>query len=199
MVDVGDSRTAVHQAKQVLRDEVRGRRAAIEHTERMRKSLVIERAVSAIDEYVSARTVLLYASTRDEVHTLGLIEKALADDKVVALPHMTSGGSLEPRRATDTGELERNRFGILEPGVRAPLIHPVTIDVAILPGVAFDAACNRLGMGKGCYDRLLPALERATTIGLAFEEQVVAAVPHETHDRAVDIVVTETRVMRRDD
>jgi len=63
--------------------------------------------------------------------------------------------------------------------------------------VAFDASCARLGMGKGCYDRLLPEMMKATVIALAFEAQLVEKVPAGEHDRPVDVVVTEGRIIRR--
>lgn len=185
----------VRRAKDTLRATVRARREAIDHAELMRKSLVIERTIAAMDEYRRARTILLYASARDEVHTMSLIEAALADGKKVALPHMTVHHTLEPRLVTDTGELKRNRYEILEPTVRAPLVDPAAIDLAIMPGVAFDEEGRRLGMGKGCYDRLLPALANAKTVGLAFEEQVVKSIPFDGHDRPVGMVVTERRVI----
>jgi len=174
---------------------MRERRAELDHALRMRKSLAIEATVISAREYQQATCVMLYASSHDEVHTFSLIERALADGKTVILPRMAASENLEPHVVQDTTELRRNRFGILEPLETAPRASLGDINVAIVPGVAFDDRCNRLGMGKGCYDRLLPRIEHATRIGLAFEEQLVEAIPCVEHDCAVDVVITERRVI----
>ncbi len=189
------SDSSFRQTKQELRAEVRERRAGLDHALRMRKSLAIEKTVVATTEYEQAACIMLYASSHDEVHTFSLIEKALADGKVVVLPRMAAGENLEPHVVEDTTELRRNRYGILEPLETAPRASLGDVDVAIVPGVAFDERCNRLGMGKGCYDKLLPRIEHATRVGLAFEEQMVESVPCEEHDSRVDVVVTEKRVL----
>lgn len=189
------SEGSLAEAKRALRAHMRERRAGLEHALRMRKSLAIETTVIATKEYQQAACVMLYASSHDEVHTFSLIERALADGKVVVLPRMAAGENLEPHVVADTTELRRNRFEILEPLETAPRASLGDIDVAIVPGVAFDDQCNRLGMGKGCYDKLLPRIEHATRIGLAFEEQLIESVPCEEHDAHVDVVVTEKRVL----
>jgi len=70
------------------------------------------------------------------------------------------------------------------------------VDLLCVPGLAFDTALRRLGRGGGHYDATLPAAWRARKVGLAFEDQIVDAVPAEPHDAPVDLVVTEARVLR---
>jgi 5-formyltetrahydrofolate cyclo-ligase len=88
--------------------------------------------------------------------------------------------------------------GILEPAADAAPASPDEFDVILVPGIAFDQSCCRLGHGGGFYDRLLPQLAPgALTIGIAFDEQVVDSLPREEHDVPVDVLVTPTRVLRR--
>ncbi|HEX8910501.1 MAG TPA: 5-formyltetrahydrofolate cyclo-ligase, partial [Anaeromyxobacteraceae bacterium] len=86
----------------------------------------------------------------------------------------------------------------LEPPFGSEPIAPDEIELALVPGVAFDAACRRLGRGRGHYDATLTALAPgALRVGLAFELQIVPEVPAEAHDVALDAVVTEDRVLWR--
>jgi 5-formyltetrahydrofolate cyclo-ligase len=110
-----------------------------------------------------------------------------------------SGRTLEPAWVEDldagwcTGPM-----GIRQPAPEAPHAERADIDLVLVPGVAFDAACRRLGRGGGFYDRLL-ALEDwpAPRVALAFEVQLTEQLPEEEHDRPVDAVVTEERVLIR--
>jgi 5-formyltetrahydrofolate cyclo-ligase len=70
------------------------------------------------------------------------------------------------------------------------------LDIAIIPGLCMDEKGGRLGTGKGCYDRLIPDLPITTRkVGLIFESQMVPAIPIESHDKHVDIVITENRII----
>jgi 5-formyltetrahydrofolate cyclo-ligase len=94
-------------------------------------------------------------------------------------------------------ELETSTFDILEP--REDSIRPVQpgdTDVAIVPGIAFDRTCHRIGYGGGYYDRFL-ARFRGNKIALAYEVQLYDSIPAEPHDLSVDIIVTEDRTIHR--
>ena len=75
-------------------------------------------------------------------------------------------------------------------------IDPSEIELAIIPGMAFDPACNRMGRGKGFYDRLIPYL-KCNTIGLGFNFQMVDKIPCEEFDKPLDMVITETEKYKR--
>jgi len=82
-------------------------------------------------------------------------------------------------------------FGILEP-TKGSTVDPCLIDIVLLPGVAFDQECYRLGYGGGFYDRFLPRLSpNAIKIGIAFGMQMVDRVPRDPHDIPLDGVCTE--------
>ncbi len=147
--------------------------------------------------------VLTFLSMPGELDTASLVASGLAEGKTVAVP-VIRGPEIFFRVIHGLAEdLPRDRYGIPQPDpasppwAEAPQPGPVLV---VTPGMAFDAACHRLGRGKGLYDRFLarlrgvPALE-ALAIGLAFEAQVIEAVPFEEHDAPLDGVVTEARVI----
>jgi 5-formyltetrahydrofolate cyclo-ligase len=134
----------------------------------------------------------------EEVGTADIIE-ALWDRGVrVALPRVRGRRDLELHWHERTRALCVGAYGLKEPREDAPVAAPSEIDVVLVPGVAYDADCRRLGLGAGYYDTLLARLPKTTvTIGMAFDEQVVALVPCGAKDRMVDVLVTPTRVIRR--
>lgn len=134
--------------------------------------------------FVSSHTVLLFHSLPDEVCTHTLIER-YSSSKQIILPTVV-GSSLELHRFD--GTFSTGAFGISE--ANGPLLTDLsTIDLAVIPGVAFDLSGNRLGRGKGYYDRLLPHLT-CPLLGVCFPFQLVESIPVEPHDRKVSEVIT---------
>ena len=138
-----------------------------------------------------AQTVMAYYSLPDEVCTHQLIDDLVADGKTVVLPHVIDGERMELRRYTGSHDLIEGSFGIMEP-VGEPFTDYHLIDVALIPGVAFDAEGHRLGRGRGYYDRFLSSYLSPLTshllIGVCFDFQKVDAVPHDVHDIPVDVL-----------
>ena len=97
------------------------------------------------------------------------------------------GDNLELRRYTKTEDMHTGDFGILEPDNNTITDYSM-IDLAVIPGVAFDSSCNRLGRGKGYYDRLLPKLH-CPKIGICFKFQFVDSIPAEPHDILMDKII----------
>lgn len=125
------------------------------------------------------------------------LRRLLADGVTVCLPWV-QGPELGMSAVGNLDELVPGWRGVREPppAGRRPL-RPSAIEAAIIPGVGFDAAGNRLGYGGGHFDRFLPRLPRgAVVIGVALDEQVVDAIPVEPHDRPVDVIVTPTSTLR---
>ena len=136
----------------------------------------------------SARTVLLYSALPDEVPTQQLIDQLVAQGKTVLLPRVVSDTDMELRRYTGRHDLQAGAFGIMEP-TGALFTDYAAIDVAIVPGMAFDAAGHRLGRGKGYYDRFLSRIPQVYKIGLCFSWQIVGEVPCDAHDVVMDQVL----------
>ncbi len=148
--------------------------------------------LSSTPQWKNSKSVLLYRSMRTEVQTRSLIELALNEGKLVCLPH--SPGSDKASRIDKLADLGLvDGRGLLHGG-SAGLVDVKAIDLAVVPGMAFDLSGNRLGRGGGFYDRLLPQM-RATKVGLAFAFQVTESLPAEDHDAPVDFIATEERVI----
>ena len=125
----------------------------------------------------------------DEADVRELIALAVKENKTVYLPKV-SGGDLELRRYEGENSLEKGAFGILEPtGEQLSDTDFSKIDLAIIPGMAFDKAGNRLGRGKGFYDKLLKNMPRTYKIGVCFPFQFLDSLPAEDHDIKTDTII----------
>ena len=137
-------------------------------------------------EFEEAKTILLYHSLKDEVYTHAFIEKWASNKKIV-LP-VVVGDELELRLYTSPADLCIGAYGIAEPtGQLFTDYH--TIDLAVIPGVAFDPEGRRLGRGKGYYDRLLPHIP-AFKLGICFPFQLIEKIPTEEFDIRMNAVVS---------
>lgn len=180
--------------KASLRAEIRAKIQALSAEERAEKSARIAQQFLTSALYKNARTIFAYASSAREVSTRTILEQSLRDGKVLGLPHTGPAGTqLEFHRVTALEkDLEKGRFGILEPRAELPLLKSEAADVIIVPGVAFTKKGERLGQGGGFYDRLLETLPKsAARVALVLECQLVSALPMETHDQSVNWLVEE--------
>lgn len=182
---------AVVAAKRALRAELRARRAALGAAARERASAGIAERLRAHRWWAAARTVALFRSLPEEVDTAALIAAARAEGRRVALPvSVGRGRPLVLRDATDPGTpFAVGAFGVLEPTGTAE-VPAATVDLWVVPGLAFDRGGRRLGYGAGFYDRTL-AGSRAPRVMVAFAVQAVDRVPTDPFDLAMDAVATE--------
>lgn len=145
-----------------------------------------------------ASVVACYLSHGNEVATDELIASLQAIGKTVAAPRITNRleGQMDMARVESLNHQITTDHGLRQPPPDAPLWrHPDAGDVCIVPGVAFTEPGERLGMGGGFYDRWLSRYPCVTAISLAFESQIVEALPTEPHDVAMHWIVTEQRVI----
>lgn len=186
---------AVAARKRALRLATNAARRAMAADERRRASEEICRRVLALPELGAARVALLYAALPDEVDPARIGERLRGRGVMTFYPRVVTDGGLELVAIDDELSLGAGYRGIREPvGRPRP---PSEIDVAVVPGVAFDLLGGRLGRGGGHYDRLVATLtEHAVTIGVCFGCQLVPSVPREPHDRPVDVIVTEHAIHR---
>lgn len=145
-------------------------------------------ALEAHPAFRAANTILLYHSLKDEVDTHGFIEK-WSNQKHILLP-VVIGEELELRTYTGPHDLRIGAYGIEEPA-GTPFTDYAAIDLAVIPGVAFDSRGNRLGRGKGYYDRLLPHMPTTYKIGICFPFQLVKEVPAEAFDIRMDEIIAQ--------
>jgi 5-formyltetrahydrofolate cyclo-ligase len=150
----------------------------------------------ALDLFQAARTIHIYLAIRSEVDTLLLINRALQLSKRVAVPVVVpQQAELEHRwlEAAALEQLSSGEFGTRHPP-QASLCDPAELDLIVVPLLGFDRRCQRLGYGKGYYDRFL-AHSRAATVGLAFAIQEVPELPNEAHDIPLNAIITEHEVI----
>ena len=183
--------------KEEAREIVRRAVGALSQEERSRASHRIVEHVTSLDEYVAAKTVMLFLPMKDEVDTWSLVRDALDAGKRVAAPRVSSkDGAMHALRICDVArDVAPGAWGIPEPVGGAP-IPSCEIDLILVPGVAFDRNGRRLGRGAGFYDRFLGAEGvGAFRCAVAFACQIMQTVPTDAHDLPVDCVVTEREII----
>ena len=183
-------------AKAGLREGAQVRRAAIAHDFR------VDAAVMACDNFFSAfvidpgEIVSAYWPIGTEIDTRPLLIKLMDRGQVVALPVTDGDNPLVMRQWEPDAPLYPSGFGTLAPIETAPVLEP---DIVILPLLGFDGRGNRLGYGKGHYDRTIAIMKkRPKLIGLAFASQEIEAIASGAHDIPLDAVVTEAGVRHFD-
>lgn len=169
---------------------MRAAKALVTSEERARLSQLIIERLCALPELQSAQTIVAYAALSDEVQTDTLLERLTSEGRTVLLPKVVDDEHMEMRRYTGPHDLAIGAYGIREPiGTAITDLSP--IDVVIVPGMAFTASGERLGRGKGYYDRFLEQLPaKARKIGICFPFQLVGHIPTEPHDMRMDRVVS---------
>lgn len=172
--------------KNELRRLIRERKRQRTQEELRALSLSVTERLKRNPRFAAARTLLLYHPLPDEVDIVPLLD--MLSGRTVLLPKVTGESSMELRLYTGRDSLIVGAYGIMEPC--GPVFTDYgSIDVAVVPGMAFDAGGNRLGRGKGYYDRFLSIIPSVYRIGVCFPFQFVESVPHGPTDIRMDEVV----------
>ncbi|MBU3949316.1 MAG: 5-formyltetrahydrofolate cyclo-ligase [Proteobacteria bacterium] len=166
-----------------------------------KKTKSIEQRLFEFANFVEAKISLLYIGSAYEVASKNIINQSLYFNKIVVLPSYNK----EKHEITlikidnTTTDLKLGKNDILEPDAQRCKMVPIDfVEIALIPGLAFDEKGGRVGSGDGLYDRLIPKLpSTARKVGLAYESQILQQVPMESHDKHVDIIITEDRVIYR--
>ncbi|MCB1669697.1 MAG: 5-formyltetrahydrofolate cyclo-ligase [Gammaproteobacteria bacterium] len=188
-----------------LRRQLRHERRSLTAAEQRDRSEQVYRRVVSQAFFHRARRLAFYFANDGEVDPLAILLRAWQMSKHCYLPvlstHRPDKVCFAPFRPGD--KLVPNRWGILEPALPVRrLVAAYSLDLVLVPLVGFDAACNRLGMGKGFYDRTFAyrqrlGFQRPRLIGLAYEQQKVDRLPVSDWDVPLEAVVTETTLYRR--
>ncbi len=171
--------------KDEIRKRILAQRNTLTEQEVKQKSAQICHALTASEVYQTAKNILCYVSFANEVDTHALLHHALAN-KHVFVPRVNQD-ILEICELKSWSDLSPNHYGILEPQQAQAMI-PQQMDLCIVPGIVFDQYRNRIGFGKGYYDRLLKNLT-CTKIALAFQCQMIDKIPTEIHDIPMDHII----------
>jgi len=180
--------------KHKIRAHIKEKIKAISELEKSRKSDIIKDRLFKEEVFKKAKVVMFYVSLKDEVSTVSMIDEAIKTGKRICVPVILKedkrliAGEIKDRRS----DLESQHFGIYQPKEgHAKEVPLEDIDLVVVPGVAFDKNNVRLGRGHGYYDRFLCGLpDKAKTIGLAFDSQVLDHLPKDSHDIPVWKTIT---------
>jgi len=184
----------LESAKANLRQLLRLRGRLLSATARIAPSSSLCARLRNQSSWRNAKSILLFAPLAEEPDIWPLLSEAIAAGKTVALPAFVPGTSLYTARQIiePARDLVPGKFGIREPAANCPEVALNRLDLALVPGIAFDVSGGRLGRGKGFYDRLLPAVN-GLKCGVAFDEQIVDVVPVGPMDVRLNCILTPTR------
>lgn len=167
--------------KSEIRSEIRLRKRQFT-PERLRElSLCIMQRLTEHPRIVAAKTVLMYYSLPDEPDTHDTINRLASMGKRILLPVVTGEETMILREYYGEKDLQKGSLSIMEP-TGEPFTAYEEIDVAVIPGMAFDTNGNRLGRGRGYYDRFLRPLPYIYKIGVCFDFQKLSCIPTDEND-----------------
>ncbi|MCF0179500.1 MAG: 5-formyltetrahydrofolate cyclo-ligase [Bacteroidales bacterium] len=177
-------------SKQEIRKEIRRKINEMTEAQKVSQSLCVCEKILATQDWKDAKDVLLYYALPDEVNLSLLFDSALIQKKTIWLP-VVDGDILKIRKYVEGKVSQSEQFHIFEPTIETEELtqdNYSRIDLAIVPGRAFSLNGNRMGRGKGYYDKFL-ALSSCATFGVAFSCQILDTVPMEEWDKKMDKVI----------
>jgi len=176
--------------KAQIRSKILKRLKTQKEEDRNRKSKLIQDKLLRNKVFKKAKTVMFYIAFGGEVNTEEMIREAIKLGKLICVPIFRKDKEImQPAMFVDHTKLKKGPYGVWEP-VSETLVDPEDLDLIVVPGLAFDKKGNRLGRGKGCYDRFLAALSDSTpSIGLAFDFQVLPLIPTTSNDVSIKKIV----------
>ncbi len=189
----------IREKKQEIRNNIETILENLSDKEIAKKNKQVEDNLFEFANFLEAKIVLLYVNNKTEVKSGNIIKRCFEFNKIVILPAFNiKTYEMKLMKVDDLdNDLIAGLRGILEPDINRCKIVPVDcIDLAIIPGVAFDEKGGRIGSGEGYYDRFIPKLSVTTRkVAIALECQIIQQVPVESHDKYVDIIITEERII----
>lgn len=171
--------------KQILRNKYKQIRTNIKNKEE--QDNIIFNKVVEIEEYIQSDLILIYVSLKEEVDTIKLIKYSLEKGKRVAVPKC-EGNDIKFYYISSLEDLKKGSFGILEP-LTSQKVTDFSHSICIVPGVVFDKQNNRIGYGRGFYDRFLQNYS-GTKIGLTYKECICDEIDIDKNDVKMDKIIT---------
>lgn len=189
---------AMQEQKKKLREQAHAHRNAQADKDALSQDICAK--FMALPAYGRAKAVMFYIDVRSEVRTRHALPAALTQGKKIIVPWCNDQGELELFHLESMDELAVGMYKILEPTpvlrkLPAKQVAAADLDLVMVPGVAFDRRGARMGHGKGYYDKLLQhARPDAPLVALAFECQLFAEIPTDSHDVFMDAIITEKAI-----
>jgi len=181
--------------KNEIREINRRKRSAMAKTEVLEKSLAAEKIFLESEIYKNAKTIMLYMPLGNEVSVTEIMKAAFRDGKSLVFPTTCKkNGRITPRYVKEDTIFQKGAFGVGEP-YRAKAAKASQIDVALIPGIAFDKTGARVGFGAGCYDRFLEKLS-VLKVGVCYDFQLCGKIAIAPHDIRMDFLLTEKGLIK---
>ena len=189
----------IREKKRKIRDDMARLIQEMSEDEIAEKTQLIEERLFEFANFMESRIPLLYMNQGPEVATDRIIRHCFTVNKIVILPAFNKDKlTMVPYKVDDMkADLTMGVRGVPEPDPKKCKKLPIkNIDIAIVPGYAFDEKGGRIGSGQGYYDRLIPRLAATTRkVALTFDDVIIPQIPMESHDKFVDIIITEKRII----
>ena len=196
-------RTSLHndsdikEAKQLIRTSFKLIRNNLEDSFVESKSNIIYKKFKNIVNIGKFSSICVYIDFNNEVSTKNIVQYALENNIKVSVPYIIDNHHMKLKYITDYNkDINRNtKFGNGEPFEYCKDCNINEVSMFIIPALAFDEKCNRLGFGKGYYDNLLKINRNALRIGLAYDYQILPNIPKNDNDEILDIIISESKVI----
>src|SRR3989338_5477412 len=181
-------------SKAYLRREYKNKRNALTEAEVKEKSRMIAERIRNFALFQNAQVIGAYAAIHNEVDLREVLQDQLGGKKI-AFPIIVRNTLLYFSISSYQQQLRRGSYDILEPDSSiCPTAAKSDLDIIFVPGLVFDTQGNRLGYGKGYYDRFLQGIP-AVKIGIAYDFQIVQTINSEEHDIPMNFIITEKRII----
>jgi 5-formyltetrahydrofolate cyclo-ligase len=183
--------------KSEIRKNILFKRNSLSEYEIINNSKIISDRFISTNEYKNSKSIGAYYPTGSEVKTFDIIKHSIERNKEVGLPRVIDSTKIEFFKIMEESfekiKFTKGKYGIFENSTSTTNMEKM--DLLIIPGIAFDLQGNRLGYGKGYYDRFLSLRKVKYIIALAYETQLVNEIPNNEHDIPVEIIITEKRII----
>ena len=180
----------IREKKKRIRFEMKLLKEGISIEEKNKSAEIVFKKIEQLSEFIAAKTIMVYWAMPDELPTQAFINK-WKNKKLIILPSVKDR-KLELKRYTSEAEMVQRALGIWEPYLTENFVGK--IDLIIVPGLAFDLKKNRLGRGKGYYDKFLRHL-KAIKIGVGFDIQLIYSVPVNNNDKHLDKIILPSKTI----
>ncbi|GKU30413.1 5-formyltetrahydrofolate cyclo-ligase [Clostridium folliculivorans] len=179
--------------KKEIRKKILEYRETIDENQRKMWDEEIFKSLINSDLYKRSNTIFAFVSFKSEVDTHKIINHALSNGKTICVPKINSKQEgIKIYKIDNFDQLKEGYFGILEPVESCEKVDSNTLDLILMPGVAFDRHGGRVGYGAAFYDRFLSNMSKQVyKVALAYDFQVMDTVPMDEHDVKIDGVITE--------
>ncbi len=165
-----------------------------------KKSSIIYKKFLKIVNIKKFDSICVYVDFNNEVSTKNIINYAIKNNIKVSIPYIVDEYKMRLKYIKDYDkDINRNtKFGNGEPFDYCKDSSIREVSMFIIPALAFDEYCNRLGFGKGYYDNILKLNKKALRIGLAYDYQILPNIPKDNNDEILDIIISENKVIKAD-